>query len=571
MILNLIHRYQDHENRFEFQQETAHKLGLKVTVPIPSGILCDEYLSEINRFISDSETYGDELVLWIESYDEKLGGFVWLLSEADKRRSIELAVEKFKKYIGYAPKAIMNYVMDCHEMEMIKEICPEVQTVAAGCFEEGTKVYHGCNNSWYLFSEGMSWNPWYPSKTHALRPAKNFDDWSGFVAVPHLSRDLALAFESRNDFFASHPPNIQRGLVNEGMNHNYDYNIVDQYRLQEDFNDGFSYYQIHVSPSWLSKCECVTDSDEITQQMYIEQLEYMAELKKQGSVTDMTLSEFGEYYRKNVPIEKPTVGVAKEMLFGSGKHYFWIFNTAYRILVDCNQGGSFGDLRPYNGEFSAFTGVDSPMREMHSYPYLIQSQLRTGVKTHHKDGSRTTLFIKYKNEEVDCCFIQSKIESVRRKDNDIILTLTPYNIRFSDGEKLKLQTEYRFINDGRIYLIRKIIDKPGDAEIELREYFKGSYGFTEYPENMKGIVLYADEKSIEFGYLSEEIKSQNGKKAGAIIPQVSSKIEMTADSALKANLKVSEGYLFNPYYTIEITYKIRNEEECITCLNIMKE
>ena len=69
MILKLIHRNQDHENRFEFQQDIAHRLGLKVTVPIPSGILCDEYLAEINRFISDSETYGDELVLWPESYD----------------------------------------------------------------------------------------------------------------------------------------------------------------------------------------------------------------------------------------------------------------------------------------------------------------------------------------------------------------------------------------------------------------------------------------------------------------------------------------------------------------------
>ena len=35
------------------------------------------------------------------------------------------------------------------------------------------------------------------------------------VAVPHLCRDLALSYEGRNDFFATHPANVQRAMANE--------------------------------------------------------------------------------------------------------------------------------------------------------------------------------------------------------------------------------------------------------------------------------------------------------------------------------------------------------------------
>lgn len=570
MILNIIHRFcrGDIYDCFEFQQKTAHELGFKTTVNIPSTLLSDDNCKAFDKLRADAEKYGDELCLWIMPDRKDIKDFVWLLSEQDKLESIEKGVAKFKQYIGYAPKSILSYVMDSSMIRMIREISPETVTVAAGCFEEGTKVFHGCNNSWYLFSEGMCWNPWYPSKTHSIRPARNEDDWAGVVAIPHLSRDLALAYEGRNDFFASHPPNIQRGLVNEKMNHNYDYNLIDQYRLQEDFNDGFSYYQIHVGSGWLHGNPNVLDSDEITYAMYKETLEYAAELMRAGEIQNMTTSEFGEYYKKNIPIEKPTVALAKEMLYGSGKHYFWICSPAVRALVDCNQGGSIGDLRPFIGEFEAFTGVDSPMKEINTYPYLIQSQIRTGTKTHFADGSRTTLFVKCGAEEIDCCFVQTKTEKIERVGNNVTLTLTPMEIKFKNGEYARIQTLYEFSNNGEIKIKRKILEK--STLIELREYFKGCYGFTEYPEDLSDITLFADDEILKFSYNAHSIEKKDCKKAGAVIPGANVTAEYISDKNIKANAKISDGYLFNPYYTFELKYKIVEEKECVTCLILTK-
>ena len=81
MILNLIHRYQPgYDECFDFQQRLAHSLGLKVTVFISSSLLCEERRGLAERFIADSERFGDELALWPEPYDAKRGQFIWLLS-----------------------------------------------------------------------------------------------------------------------------------------------------------------------------------------------------------------------------------------------------------------------------------------------------------------------------------------------------------------------------------------------------------------------------------------------------------------------------------------------------------
>ena len=365
MILNLIHR-PSHSGCYLFQQEQAHRLGLKVTLALPSEYLDDEEIIESVK--KDHQEYGDEIGIWINrAAAPGSKEFSWLYSSEEKRALVKYAIDTYKKRFGVYPKFVGNYVLDAELLMMIKEYCPQVSTVVAGCFEEGTKVYHGCNNSWYLFSEGMAWGAWYPSKTQSIRPAKSEEDWSGVVAVPHLSRDLVLAYEGRNDFFASHPANVQRGLANNGIMHNYDYNLIDQYRMQDLYNDGISYYQVHVSSGWVSGNPNVQDDDDITQAIYTQTLEYLKMLKTQNKIQDMYVSEFGEFYKKNVPINKPSLAVGKDILYGSGKQYFWYQSPDFRILFDIHQGGSIGDLRPYAGEFESHTGPMSKMREINTY------------------------------------------------------------------------------------------------------------------------------------------------------------------------------------------------------------
>ena len=163
---------------------------------------------------------------------------------------------------------------------------------------------------------------------------------------PHLSRDLVLSYEGRNDFFASHPANIQRAMANDGENAPYVFNLLDVYRYQERYNDGYSYTNVFVGPNWLRDSAYVQDSDEVTQNLYLRYLEYIAGLRAEGKLQDMYMSEFAHWYVENIPIGCPQVYDAKEILYGSGKSYFWYSDPYMRVTVDLCQGGSIGDFRP---------------------------------------------------------------------------------------------------------------------------------------------------------------------------------------------------------------------------------
>lgn len=573
MFFNLVHKPQPegakYYEAFMFQRKCAHDLGLKVTNFIASFDLTSE--SVISLAKSDLEKYGDDIGLLIYPLPG-MGSQTWLQTKENKRAIVEYSVAKFKEAFGFAPRSISQYVLDSELIAIIKEICPECIIGTAGCFEEGVKVYHGCNNSWYLFSEGMSWNPWYPSKDQSLRPAENAEEWAGMVALPHLNRDLVLSYEGRNDFFASHPANIQRALANEGYTHEYDYNLLDSFRLQEDYNGGFSYYQINVSPGWLKNNINVIDDDEITRTLYLETLQYVKSLVDTGDIIDMTMSEFGEWYLKNVPIGRTEVAVAKDILYDSGKHYFWLCNHEYRVLVDTFQGGSIGDLRPYIGKYSSYTGPHSPSLAMNSYPYIIQSQYRTGVKTHSSDGTRTTLFVRHGGEELDLCYYRSKVSCVAREGDAVILTLKPVTLTFKDGLTLTLETVYRFEKGAKIEMTRKIlnISEPTD-DLVFEEYVKACYGFTEYPENMKDIDLCIDgERVADYNFANKSYKSDTASEVSAIVPNISTEVALRGVSRRPDGLAVEDGTLFSPYYVLRNTYKLNDEKEITTCLHLKK-
>ncbi|MBE7021332.1 MAG: hypothetical protein E7411_07890 [Ruminococcaceae bacterium] len=568
MIFNLIHRPCGHYESYDFQRKCAHELNFKTTILIPSRQFDNERVMESVK--EDNRNFNDEIGIWLDPLSDMPDTQVWLLSREDKVKTVKYSVDAFIKHFGYPPKCVGNYVMDSQLIEILKDYCPQVTTVVAGCFEEGVKVFHGCNNSWYLFSEGMSWNPWYPSKTQSVRPAESSEDWAGVVAVPHLSRDLVLGYEGRNDFFASHPANIQRGLANDGVIHNYDYNLVDQYRMQEDYNNGFSYYQIHVSPGWFFGNPNILDSSETTCRLYRETLEYLASLKEEGKLIDMHLSEFGEYYKKNVPLGTTDVGVGKDILFGSGKHYMWVLNSSYRALVDTFQGGSVGDLRPYIGKYEAFTGVDSDKPLMNSYPYLVQSQYRSGLKHHHEDGARTTLFVTLNGETLDMCNYPSKIDKVQRTGNDVRLELKPVTMKFKDGSVFEIQTVYDFYANGEIGLTRRLLS--GDfSKAELCEYIKACYGFTEYPENMKGISLLLNgEKVADYGYNAKIYSKASVGSVAAVIPAVNTLLELKPCG--EATGSVCDGHHFSPFFTLKLKYTPdKNTKEIKSWLNIKKQ
>lgn len=580
LYLNLLHRPAEtpaQRESFALQQNMAHKLGLKVTLLVDYQSMCDaETVADLQHYARD---FGDELGIWFmnlppadsdaKGVDGRREPFLWLYADEEKRRIIEQVLARFHSTFGFAPASVGSYHLDAESLRILKELAPSIQVAVAGCFEEGVRVYHGCNNSWYLFSEGMPWSPWYPSKTHSLRPAQDEFDALGIVAVPHLSRDLALSYEGRNDFFATHPANVQRAMTNDGMDNPYMYNLVDQHRLQADFNDGFAYIHIFVGPAWIAGDFTVQDSLEVSRQLYREFLEYFVALREQGQATDMQMSEFAAWYRQNVPIGKPQVALAKEMLYGTGKHYFWYLDSFTRILVDATQGGSIGDLRPYIAQIESHAGASTKALWYGSYPYLIQSQHRTGNSYHYADGSRTTLLVTRNGETLDLANVRVKAAEVTRSENETALRLTPAHLTFSDGTKVSIETTYRFLGGGKILVERRLLE---GGEVRVQEYVKACWGVTEYPEDLREVVLTVSGQrsgEMRYQYRSRELRSEAATAVAARIPNIQTKISLESDEPRESGAAL-EGYLFSPYFTLTLDGALRAGKVLRTWLNIEK-
>ncbi|MEG1274522.1 MAG: hypothetical protein RSD27_02405 [Ruthenibacterium sp.] len=590
MIVNIIHRPAAGRlmEMFRLQQSMAHDLGLKTNILVPFDFLFDA--DAVHEIAAYHENYGDEIGLWL---GEIAGGrmkdvfpcsepFLWLHTKENKRKILTAAFAQFEQAFDCAPAAMGCYHVDAYSMQLIKELCPSVKISIAGCFEEGVKVFHGCNHSWYLFNEGMPWGPWYPSAENTLRPANTEADWCGVVAVPHLSRDLALSYEGRNDFFASHPANVQRAMANDGANAPYVHNLLDLYRFQERYQNGFSYTNVFVGPNWLCGSANVQDSDEITQNLYREYLAYFAQLRTEGALIDMHMSEFAAWYRANIKIGAPQIYHAKELLYGSGKHYFWYSDADMRVTIDPCQGGSIGDLRPLVAKQPRASGADMPCREMASNPYLIHSQYRTGNAHHYADGARTTLLVTHtnstigKSETLDLANYPVKIEKIMTLANGSVqLVLTPAALQFSGGVCVSLVTQYLFSNGGKIYITRTLAQCSDAAAVfSVTEYCKGCYGVTEYPKEMQGISLFLGEcedgESICYAYEGRSLATKKQFAASAKIPALQTVLSLQPQRGAFTGAEVTEGYLFSPYFTLTVSADLTDGEEMCTCLSMKK-
>lgn len=580
MIVNVIHRPGPDEVKykmFQLQQQYAHDLGLKVTLLIPYDFMfMPDVIEDLMQYHNE---FGDELGIWM---GELTGGkmletvpckepFLWLHTKESKRKILETVLAKFREAFGAEPACFGGYHMDAISMEILHELCPSIKISIAGCFEEGVKVFHGCNNSWYLFNEGMPWGPWYPAKENSLRPASDESEWCGILGVPHLCRDMVLSYEGRNDFFASHPANVQRAMANDGAIAPYTLNLLDVYRLQERYNDGFSYTNVFVGPNWLSGSANVQDSDEITQGLYREYLEYYAQLRDEGKLQSMYMSEFADWYVKNVPIGRAQLFNAKEILYGSGKEYFWYCSSGMRVTFDLFQGGSIGDLRPYVAKQPRCTGADMPDKMIGTNPYLIHSQYRAGNAHHFEDGARTTFKLTCKGETIDLASCPSKVGKVTKNGETVILELKDLKLTFKNGVTATLKTVITMEPDGKIVFDRKIIDcSEKDVVFTATEYVKGCYGTTEYPEEMAGIELSVDGKSMIFNYEGRYLESDKATVTSAYIPALDTEISLVAKDGNFVSGAVEEGYLFNPYYTLYQTAEMTAQKGMVTELCLKK-
>ena len=565
---------------FKLQQECAHKNGLKTTIEMTYASLFNEEAVELAK--QHHKQYGDEIGLTLlglpckefrEKYKTK-DFCIWMFSMKDKKAIVRDVFEKFYERFGFYPESTGSYYLDADLINYIKETYPSVKCAVATCWEEGPKAYHTCNNSWYTFMDGGPWAPWIPSKQNTHAPAANEEEDAGIVAIPHLSRDLIACYDGNGSNFGTHPQNVLRGMIYENGKYPYLYNLIDQFRYQARFNNGYAYNMMFVGPGWMNKMGRWEAPYELLKKSYEDGCAYYGKLKAEGKLVDMTMSEFADDYREKKSYGEPECALWRDILYGSKKQVFWYCDPYMRACINMDQGGALVDLRPYVAKLSWPVGIGTAHVQDASYPFLIQEKYRAGYFTHYAgEGTVRSAKLSYEGEEVDLCLCRTKAH-VTGNEKERVLTLDPVEIVFSDLT-VKLQTVITFpLGSGEIRTERKILEMSNpQAEVVIDEYLTACYGTTEYAEDMTSLTLLA-EKDGEKTELSYEYKCREAAVSGADrvsckLPPIDTKVSLTCEGREKAGY-FREGYAFSPMFTLGYHGKLRDKEEFVTWLKLEK-
>ena len=563
---------------FKTQQALAHKFGLKTTIQMTYASLFNEEAIELAK--QHHKEFGDEIGLSLlglpckefrEKYQTK-DFCLWMFSEEDKMSIVDDVFGLFYEKFGFYPESTSCYFLDAFLINYIKEKYPSVKCAVATCWEEGPKAYHTCNNSWYTFFDGGPWAPWIPSKVNSHCPASSKEDDSGIVAIPHLSRDLLACYDGNGSNFGTHPQNVLRGMVYEDNELPYLFNLVDQYRHLEKYNNGFSYNMMYVGPGWMNKAGRWESSYELLVKSYEDGMAYYGKLKKEGKLVDCTMSEFADIYRKEHPsYEEPERALWKDILYGSEKEIYWHIDPYLRACLDFNQGGAMIDLRAYVARLDTKVGIGTENIYDASYPYLIQANYRAGYFTHYAGaGTVKSAKLMYNGEEVDLCLERTKAKCEVLPNGDTKIVVDPVVVEFSDLD-VKLQSIITFKKGtGEVLFERNILNDLGGKEVTIEEYFVGAFGTTEYQKDMTKITLDVINKDarthVDFAYKCRICKLDNALVVRATVPDVNTIIEVSGDNDYGY---FEEGHAFSPTYKVSLVKKL-SKGGMKTCLKLRK-
>ena len=550
---------------FRFQQDCAHKYGLKTTIQITYASLFSEEI--IRQAKEEHEKYGDEIGLSLlglpcPEFREKYHTedfCIWMFDEKRKEEIVDDVFGKFYEKFGFYPASTGSYFLDAYTINYIKKKYPSVKCAVATCWEEGPKAYHTCNNSWYTFMDGGPWNPWIPSKINSHCPASDEADDAGIVAIPHLSRDLMACFDGNGSNFGTHPQNVLRGMIYYNENGEYEYpylyNLIDQYRHLAKYNDGYAYNMMFVGPGWLNRRGRWEAPYELLAKSYDDGMKYYGKLKAEGKLIDMTMSEFADYYRStHKEYGRGECALWKDILYGSRKSYFWYADPAMRMCLDFNQGGALIDLRPYVARIPQKTGIGTDNVYDASYPYLIQINYRAGYFTHYAGaGTIKSCKVTYHGETADLCLCRT-MARYERIEGGVRLTADPVTVTL-DGQDIVIESVYTIPDGaGEILTERRILSDLGGEEVTFEEYFTGAFGTTEYQADMSRVTLAVGGEEMTYSYLGRNLTAGEGNVASVTIPDVCTKVSMggDCDTAL-----AEEGIAFSPVYHIRLRKTVK--------------
>ena len=118
---------------FRFQQDCAHKYGLKTTIQITYASLFSDVIIEMAK--ADHETYGDEIGLSLlglpcPDFREKYHTedfCIWMFDEETKAAIIDDVFGKFHEKFGFYPESTSSYFLDAYTINYIKKKYPSVK------------------------------------------------------------------------------------------------------------------------------------------------------------------------------------------------------------------------------------------------------------------------------------------------------------------------------------------------------------------------------------------------------------------------------------------------------------
>lgn len=295
---------------------------------------------------------------------------------------------------------------------------------------------------------------------------------------------------------------------------------------------------------------------------------------KEGKLTDMTMSEFADFYRDKKTYTEPECALWKDILYGSDKQVFWYCDPFMRVCVNMDQGGAIVDLRPYAAKLPWRVGIGTEHIQDASYPFLIQEKYRAGYFTHYAgEGTLRSAKICCGGEEVDLCLCRTKAHFLQEGKNRI-LTLNPVDIEF-ENTTVTLQTVLTFAEgSSTIKTERKILNISNpDAEVTINEYITACYGTTEYTEDMSSLMLRVKKgekcEEIPYEYKCREYSEEGADSVSCTLPPIETLVSMTCDGRDKAGY-IKEGYAFSPMFTLGYTGKLCDKEVFTTWLNLEK-
>ncbi len=570
LYCNIIHRTEGNfiRDSLRFQQDTAHELGFQTTLLTTYRVFFNPEMIDYCK--SQRDCYGDELGYFCHPLEgpqyKALTGTddpVWLQPFENKKKYFDDVMARFQETFGCHPKSIAAYYLDAKTLCYIKEKYPSVKISIVNCFDEGVHMYTGCLNSWYLFCEGGPWTAYYPSKANSMCPATSREEAIGIIGVPHLNRDMLMAYTSRDDYYSSHSANMQRGKANDHDRCDYLYDFFDEWIFQAQLN-GHGYYNIYAGASWLER-GYEDETAEDSHSLYRQTLAYCKQKQDEGLAKVLTMGQYADWHEANVTVDSNDVVLWKDLLCKSKRQLFWAVNPHYRLAVDPNIGGAIVDLRPYAGRFPKETGPDCLNSWDGSYPFVISNEHRTSFHTCEiQVGDAKTTLLEYRTTGT----VEKLSERVCR------LTLKPITLELG-GVELTIQTVYTVDDSRDIQITRKLLSvSDPNVTVTLREILKASVGTTQYPEDLRGIVLTLEDDAgttlahIPFEYRQRVAASEAAKAAVCVLPGLNARLALTGGFT---HAQIEEGRMFDPFFTLKGSAELTEGEALDVCLTISRK